>query len=335
MGTDALDRFRVEYQEYHQLSPSRIREQQKVLRAFEDHAGKSLLECSGEEFAAYMAELVSQGQHVNTVRKKGNMIRPFFNWAYARNLISGETLMSIKTIRNPKGSSGRTQPKPYSRKDLARWRKELDKAYPLLPPHRINYYWTGRAGFKRIAKHAYRVQVEAIVGLALYCGLRRAEIYALSIDDMHPDNAYVVVENGKGGKPREVPHTKSSRERVGAWLDLREKLMAMEPAFEDHGRPWLSLSPRQTAPGWLKPMRYRRYEQLLTGVGDWHLHRFRHTCATNWLRAGMSLETVSRLLGHSNIQQTLCYTAIVRDDIQRAVERLEDTFEDQVNGGDE
>lgn len=325
-STDVFDRFAHEYQQFHGMSEARRVRQLKELRAFADHAGKDILDCSGTDLGAYLADLVGRGLHVNTVRKRGNYIRPFYSFAYEKDLITGERLMAIRAVKNPKGSSGRATPKPYSSKELSRWRRDLDERYPLLPDYRLSYFLSGRSKYSRGATHVQRVQIEAIVSLALYCGLRRKEIFDLTIDDMHPDNAYVVVRSGKGGKPREVPHTKHSRAKIEEWLKLREW---MNPP---HDQPWLSCSPYQKEDGWLRPIRWKRFELLLTTVGNYQFHRFRHTAATNWLRAGMPLEVVSRLLGHANVTQTLGYAEIVRDDIVAQVEKLEDTFERQING---
>jgi hypothetical protein len=38
-------------------------------------------------------------------------------------------------------------------------------------------------------------------------------------------------------------------------------------------------------------------------AGNWQLHRFRQTCTTNWLRAGMPIDKLSRFLGHANIRK--------------------------------
>jgi site-specific recombinase XerD len=73
-------------------------------------------------------------------------------------------------------------------------------------------------------------------------------------------------------------------------------------------------------------MRHRAFKDQLSTVGAWELHRFRHTCGTEWLRAGMELELVSKLLGHANITQTLGYAQIVSDDVHRSAMRHHDTF---------
>lgn len=329
--SDLLARFEREYQQYHGISAKRRQQQLSVLRRYEAHAERSLIDCGAPEFGAFLAFEVDRGLHVNTVRRNGNMIRPFYTWAFEKGLITGDQLMHIRSVKNPRGSSDRSLPKPYTAKDLKHWRAELDARYPLLPDYRLRYFLNGQMKFKRVADHAMRLQIEAITALALYCGLRRSEIFALEIDDLHPDNAYVVVrqrgerENGKD-KFREVPHTKQSRAKIEEWLEFRDRLAP------PHDRPWLSLAANQPEGKWLNAMYFGRFEELLTTVGHWHYHRFRHTAATNWLRAGMSLAVVSRLLGHTNITQTLGYAAIVREDIQKAVERHEDTFEEQING---
>ena len=184
---------------------------------------------------------------------------------------------------------------------------------------------SGRSKYKRIATHVMRLQMEAIVSLALDCGLRLSEIYHLDINDMHHDNEFIIVrprterENEKN-RMREVPHTEESRTHVRAWLDCRHEL---DP---DHDRPWLSAFANQAEGGWLKPMSLETFGELMSKIGDWRLHRFRHTCATNWLRAGMDLEVVSRLIGHATIQQTLAYADIVGDDIAKQVVKNEGRF---------
>jgi site-specific recombinase XerD len=128
-------------------------------------------------------------------------------------------------------------------------------------------------------------------------------------------------------KVREVPFTKASRVAVERWLNLRSEILRAHKVA-DHGSVWLALiNPRPC-----QPMRYRRFQGIMTTVGKgYSLHRFRHTCATNWLRAGVELPLVSRMLGHSTLQQTLCYAEIVRDDIHAAMHKHEEAFERLAN----
>ena len=49
-------------------------------------------------------------------------------------------------------------------------------------------------------------------------------------------------------------------------------------------------------------------------------HIGRHTWATRALRKGIPVEKVSKLMGHSNILQTLEYAKIVNSDLDKAME---------------
>ena len=52
-----------------------------------------------------------------------------------------------------------------------------------------------------------------------------------------------------------------------------------------------------------------------TGVKGVHPHRFRHTLATNLLKAGMPLERVQKILGHSKITTTQKYIFVDDTDV--------------------
>ncbi len=54
------------------------------------------------------------------------------------------------------------------------------------------------------------------------------------------------------------------------------------------------------------------------GVENAHPHRFRRTGATNALKSGMPLITVSKLLGHANINTTQIYLDISDDELEQA-----------------
>lgn len=330
-----VDQFAIEYQKFHGISDARARRQLKELRTFAAFAGKDSPElCDAQDFRRYLSHLVDRGLHVNTVRKRGNFIRPFYTWCFQAEVITGDKLMAVRNVANPNGSTNQGEPKPYSRKELRAFWNELASAWPKVDAKWWKRWRSGQSRYKRIATHAMRLQVDAIVALALDCGLRLAEIYNVSIEDIHPDNEYVVVRqrheraNGKDHR-REVPYTDDARAAVNAWLELRTEL---DPP---HERVWLSLTHFGPEGVWLQPLSEKRMRSLLLTIGDWQLHRFRHTCATNWLRSGMDLEVVSRFLGHSNIKQTLRYAAIIRDDIQRQVTRSEASFRQMTGRHDE
>jgi integrase len=327
--SDLIEQFKREYQDYHRITEKRAREQRQHLGALELRMdGRSLVEVTAEDFAGFLAEL-AQTRQPNTVRKIGNMIRPFFNWAHARGYVDDGRIRQLRAVKDPRGAARQCRPKPYSRKELAEFWAMLSERLPLLPDKGagsklLGRWIVGKTEWRRVARHAMRLQVEAVVALALHCGLRRAEIFNLTPDELHYDNEYVVVR-GKAdpntGEPkiRAVPFTEPARDAVRSWLDFRE---LMRPT---HGKTWLSCFGPHT---YADPMSFDRFEELLGKVvgPGWTLHRFRHTFATERLRAGTPLEIVSEALGHSNLEQTRAYAEIARQDMTREMQKTEDGF---------
>jgi site-specific recombinase XerD len=58
-----------------------------------------------------------------------------------------------------------------------------------------------------------------------------------------------------------------------------------------------------------------RYHRQTTGVKLAHAHSFRHTFASDMVRAGMSLPALMRLMGHADIETTLQYVRITPQDV--------------------
>lgn len=51
----------------------------------------------------------------------------------------------------------------------------------------------------------------------------------------------------------------------------------------------------------------------------YHFHTFRHICATNLLRRGLPIEQVKEFLGHEQLDTTMVYLNLVKDDLKEAV----------------
>lgn len=318
MTVDDIEAFRLQYQVYHDLSDTWAKQQRQRIAEFTEDAGE-MSTWTGEDFQTYLARHIEDGKHPNTVRKYANQLRSVFGWAYATGRITADQYMQLKSVDNPRGATGASVPDPYTRAELDAFYAALDERWPI--PRNIDVklrnWLRGRSRWRNVWRYALRREIEAIAALALHCGLRREEIFNLKIDQVHYDNEYVVV-TGKGGKTRWVPYTEPAREAVKRWVELRT---LMRP---EHDSVWMSCYGK----GWNRPMQWTRFKGLLHDAvaPGWKLHRFRHTFATERLRAGVPLEIVSRALGHASVQQTLCYAEIVGRDIAREMSRSEEAF---------
>lgn len=325
---DALDRFGSEYQDYNGLSDERKRLQRKTLVELAAFAGKETpLDCDANDLRGYLSSLI-EDLHVNTIRQRLGMARPFYKWAFTADLYPADQMLRLSDVKPPKGATGSSTPRPYSPKELAAFWDALDARFPR--DERFDYwfdrYRRGGSRWRRLADHVERVQAEAIFALALECGLRRIEIFSTAIEDIHPDNSIVIVrqrgerETGKDSY-REVGYTRSARDAVYAWFELRARLGVT------HDRPWVMAAKTERLDRIGDPMTFRSFKELPHRIGEGiEYHRFRHTCATLWLRSGMNLEIVKRTLGHSKLEQTLAYAELIAEDVEVAVEANEEKF---------
>ena len=144
----------------------------------------------------------------------------------------------------------------------------------------------------------------AIVGLMLLHGLRSQEILDLNQDDLLLPEAQIRVR-GKGNKTRFLPLAPEAAQLLDHYLRLER------PA---HSSAALFVSLKGSARGArMTPAGLRslfRHHRRTSGVKIANPHRFRHTFASDMVRAGVSLPALMQLMGHANIQTTLVYMQV-------------------------
>jgi len=143
--------------------------------------------------------------------------------------------------------------------------------------------------------------------------LKAGEVTVL--DGKNPHRA----KNGGYGKDRIVPIFKQ-------FIPVFRMWRAMNPDAE-----YVITNPLDTREPMLKRTTQDRYMTLLGNCGLliadrygkdgnarhlYNFHSLRHNCGTNLKRLGMPLEFIKDFLGHSNIQTTMIYIDLVRDDIR-------------------
>lgn len=177
----------------------------------------------------------------------------------------------------------------------------------------------GRTPYSRIRRHAVRLQLDAVIALALQLCLRRREIFALDTNCVSAENAYVVVAGYNvpwTERARAVPFSESARKAIADWLDYRLLLGA------DHDRPWVALHAGPTVGQPMKPAAFDSLLRTYVGPG-WSLKRLRDTGAVRWVNRGMNLEHLRQLLGHAAIEDTLPFARLAGGDLERRMDRLE------------
>ncbi len=149
----------------------------------------------------------------------------------------------------------------------------------------------------------------AIVGLMLLQGLRSAEVLALNRDDALLSEAQLRVR-GKGNKFRFLPLAPETVQLLEHYLRLERPNPCSAALFVS--LKGCARGTRMTAAGLRSLFRYHRQA---TGIQLANPHRFRHTFASDMIRAGMSLPALMQLMGHADIQTTLLYVQVTPQDV--------------------
>ena len=145
----------------------------------------------------------------------------------------------------------------------------------------------------------------AILALLLGCGLRRAELLRIDVEDLEQREGRWVLPDmaGKGSRIRTVTVPAGVKARIDAWV---------KAAGIAQGRLFRPVSKAGVLAGeeihdekavWRLVVRYAK----AAGLGKLAPHDLRRTCAKLCRKAGGDLEQIQLLLGHASIQTTERY----------------------------
>lgn len=148
----------------------------------------------------------------------------------------------------------------------------------------------------------------AMLGIIYGCGLRRQEAEKLDAKDVHFRSSMLYVREGKGGRNRTIPLSKSVGE------DLKEYYYNERPKLISHAWGDAAAFMLNQYGSRMKGDTYSEEIKALITAAKLDdritLHHFRHAIATHLLESGMKTEYVKDFLGHMSIETTQTYTHI-------------------------
>ena len=149
----------------------------------------------------------------------------------------------------------------------------------------------------------------AIVGLMLLQGLRSKEVLTLNCGDVFLSESEMRVR-GKGNKIRVLPLASDTVQLLDHYLRLERPNGCGPALFVSLKGP--ARGSRMTPAGLRSLFRHHR---RTTATIHAHPHRFRHTFASDMVRAGISLPALMKLMGHAHISTTMVYVQISPRDV--------------------
>jgi site-specific recombinase XerD len=152
-----------------------------------------------------------------------------------------------------------------------------------------------------------------LVDLALYSGLRVAEMAALKIGDLsfqEPD-PYLIVRHGKGNKKRTVYIDQKLSKHLKEFISYKSKTLKQSV---DIDAPLFSGRDGKHSPP-ITLMKSFKQAIEVAGLPDrYSIHKARHTYATYLLYDTGNLRYVMQQLGHSDISMTALYANILPEE---------------------
>ena len=155
-----------------------------------------------------------------------------------------------------------------------------------------------------LPQDGYMDHLTPVVLLAMNTGMRRGELLSLEWADIDLGAKIITVQarKAKSGKQRHIPQ---NAEALGVVTKWRQQSEGVGQVFK----------PQDVKKGW---------DALLTTakITGFRFQDLRHHFASKLVMAGVDLNTVRELLGHSDITMTLRYAHLGPEHLAAAVEKL-------------
>ncbi|MEJ2031537.1 MAG: tyrosine-type recombinase/integrase [Deltaproteobacteria bacterium] len=150
------------------------------------------------------------------------------------------------------------------------------------------------------------IRDRALILMLLRTGMRIGELLDLRVADIDLNERKVMIYLGeKNSRGRVVYYSEDAEEALKAWLRIRDpkrEHLFYSTVKKRDGFSLTYVGARRIFTKWLGK----------AGLGHkgYSLHRLRHTFASELLNAGLRLEVLQQLLGHSNIVETRRYARL-------------------------
>jgi len=273
------------------LSPNTIRDYQNTLRKFQDHIGNPLIaDLTQADISAFLA---AQPVSNKTALNYHTTLSSLWKWLHDQNLVPANIVQAVQRPRPEKRVI-----KPLEEAEIRLLLSNLERSRP--------YARRGKRTSDHTLPHIDRNR--AILLFLLDNGVRVSELSNIKIRDLDTKNNRCFIL-GKGSKERFVPYCARTGQAIWRYLTLRGPYTPDDYLFvttDNH------------------QMTRDRIERMLRSLGNRagitgvHPHRFRHTFAISYIRAGGDIFTLQMILGHSTLDMVRHYAQLANIDVTRA-----------------
>jgi integrase/recombinase XerD len=162
---------------------------------------------------------------------------------------------------------------------------------------------------KKLLKRRYGPRDKCMIFILLRTGMRISELLNLKPQDIHLRERMILINHSaKTGVGRIAYLSDDAYKTLTNWLKIR--ISGKKFLFYSHSRENMSYGTAR-----LIFIKYLKRAGL--SKKGYTLHCLRHTFASELLSAGMSLESLQILMGHSNIEMTRRYARLTNNALKK------------------
>ena len=270
-----LRRRMIEDMTIRRLAPKTQQDYIRIIKEFAAFLGRSPDTASFEDVRRFQLHLAQSGAHPPILNRAVTALRFFFRITLKQPAIIEHT----QVVREPR------------------------KLPVVLSPEEVARLLNASPGLK----------YKAALSVAYGAGLRASEVISLKVCDIDSQRMIIRVEQGKGGKDRNVM--------------LSPHLLTLLRAWWQAARPKGWLFPGRNP---VQPMTTRQLNRACHAAAqaagierNVSLHTLRHSFATHLLEQNIDVRVIQVLLGHAKIESTALYTRVATKTIQQVTSPLE------------
>lgn len=279
-----------------------------IASAFPMLLDKPLSEISGEIIEKWRAQRIKAGISPSTTNRNITALRGLFSRAVDWNVIPKHPLSKVKILKEPSGKV-----RWLSVEEEKNLRSALDRREDLERQGRENANnWRSERGYELLPdlrKVPFVDHLKPMVIISINTGVRRGELLKLRWEHVDLANAILTLygENTKTSETRHIPLNSEALTTLMEWKQQANHELVFP------GPTGGAMTTLKTSWGSLL---------LSAQIENFRWHDMRHHFASRLVMAGVDLNTVRELLGHSDIKMTLRYAHLAPEHKAAAVQKL-------------
>lgn len=287
----------------------------RIKKRFEQFLWVRLDEITSWKLEKWSTNCRKVGSKGATINRNIGMLKSALSKALEWGLIERNPLTGLK----PQKTDSRGKVRFLNQDEEARLLSALDLREKRIRDDRISgNVWRSMRGYDllpNLAENIFADYLKPMVVVSMHTGLRRGELFGLTWENVSLERKLITLDGQKtkSGQTRHVPMNQTCLETLVKWRNQNDSenylvFQGEVGKFNNVKRSWTAVL-------------------TLAKIVHFRWHDLRHHFASRLVMAGVDLNTVRELLGHSDIKMTLRYAHLAPQIKADAVAKLDCNIE--------